>query len=127
VEVPGHALLRDARNREGATALLAFLARRRSAEVLATVGREIPTVVGAHYPPGLEDLRARLEHSSEIFTEDARSYAPKWYRFAFQDLYYRFFMTEDPSARSSLSVDDFMTELQRRTDDYRRRGGELGD
>ena len=117
-EVPGYGLLRQARQRRGAVALLRFLSERQSASLLARVGQEIPAVRGARFPAELVDLRRQLQQVEVIFSGGVPSYAPGWNRFVFQELFTPFFVHNTPEHPEYLPVDAFLRQLQRRTDRY---------
>ncbi|MCW8130779.1 MAG: carbohydrate ABC transporter substrate-binding protein [Planctomycetota bacterium] len=122
----GHALLKGGRHREGALELLRFLARRSSGEMLAKIGKEIPTIAGAPFPSELEEIRADLQAAKTIYKGGANTYAPKWAKFVWNDLYQQFFMHADERDPRYLSVEAFLKKLQQSTDAYRAQGGEAG-
>lgn len=120
--VVGDAILKGGKNRAGAIKLLAFLAKRKSAGVLAHVGKEIPSVFGAPFPTELEEIRQEYQNAKTIYREGFSNYAPKWNKFIWNDLHHRFFMIE----AKTLSVEGFLKELQEKTDAYHKDGGEAG-
>lgn len=122
----GHVLLRDGRNREGALKLLSFLCRRKSAEVLARVGKDIPPVAGAPFPIELEEVRPAFQSAGTIYRKGVTTYAPKWQKFVWKELFHDFFMFADPAHAKYLSVDEFLRRLQEQTGVYRKNQGEAG-
>jgi raffinose/stachyose/melibiose transport system substrate-binding protein len=125
-EMPGYALIRAGQNREGAVRLLRFLLRRESAELLARVGREIPAVVGAAYPPGLEQLREHLEQVEGLWSGGIQAYAPRWFKLVFHQLYHRFWLHDDAEDERFLSVDALLLQLSTRTRAHQATVGERG-
>jgi hypothetical protein len=78
------------------------------------------------YPPELADVREPLHNTRLLFDEGFTTFAPKWQKFLFEELYSSFYHNEFPGQPGYLSVEQFLTELQRRTDAYQRGGGEAG-
>lgn len=124
--ISGHALLKGGRRREGALALLSFLARRSSGETLARVGKEIPPVAGAPFPVELEEIREDVQKAKTVYKGGPGTYAPKWGKFVWNDLFQSFFMYSEPGDSHYRSVDEFLKELQKQTDAYNAQGGEAG-
>lgn len=120
--ITGHVLLKGGRNRAGAIELLRYLARRDSARILAQIGKEIPPIIGADYPPELQDIRADFTGAKTVFGETALAYAPKWNQFVFKDLYHDLFMGN----LRKQPIEDFLNALQAKTDNYHDKGSEQG-
>lgn len=124
--IGGHALLQGGRCREGALELLRFLARRKSAETLARIGKEIPPIAGAPFPPELEELRHDFQNARTVYKGGTATFAPKWVKFVWSDLFRVFFMSGDPRDPQHLTVDEFLKRLQTQTSAYQANGGEAG-
>ena len=123
--IAGHALLQDAPNRVGAIELLAFLARKESAAVLSSVGKEIPPIAGAPFPAELVEIQDMFQTAQTVYRTGFHVYAPWWNKYQWKDLYRAFFMGEKPEHAGYLTVDDFLRQLQERTDAYHEGSGEL--
>lgn len=124
--IAGHALMKAAPNREGAIKLLAFLARKESAAVLSTVGKEIPPVVGAPFPEELKEIQDFFQTAKTVYKTGFHVYAPLWHKAHWKDQYRAFFMGEKPEHSRYVTVDEFLDGLQKRTDAYNKAGGEAG-
>ena len=94
--------------------------------MLSNVGKEIPAVEGASFPLELNELASTFRSATTIYGQGAVEYAPKWVKFIWKDLYYDFFMYESSADSHFKTVDAFLMELQRKTDEYHQRGGEDG-
>jgi len=121
-----HIILKGGRCRTGAIELLRFMSRRKSAEVLAKVGKDIPAVTGAKFPVELEEVRESFQSATTIYVKDVGTYAPKWAKFIWGDLYHDFFMASEPGENGYMSVDEFLKKLQAKSKAYQDAGGEEG-
>ncbi len=124
--VTGHALFKGGRNKQGAILLLSYIAKRQSAYALASIGKEIPPIVGASFPPELEDIRQDFQSARIVYTDSVSNYAAKWFKFIHNDLFHDFFIYETPKENGYLTVDEFLRQVQKKTDEYVRQGGEKG-
>ena len=123
-EIAGYTLLKDSRRKDAAKQLLRFLSRSDSATYLAERAVEIPAVSSADYPAPLRELKAELEGVEFLYTESTQTRTPKWNKFVFHELFRPFLMAASEDASDYLSLDVFLTKLQRMSERYRQAGGE---
>jgi len=120
ITAQGHVITRQGKNHKGAVLLLKFLSSR-AAELLSRRLHYVTAQKGVPLPPELQALAPILAEAKpeDVTSEGIPMLAPKYWKFVMLETFSKFFVIR----RDNLSPEQFVQELERRSQDHYRKFG----
>lgn len=118
----GWMILKDGPQNEGAVKLLQYLTDRLGRQIALNDGNQV-TFARDPLPPELAEIADQIKNMQRVVTDGIGMHAPKWERYVFLPLHKQF-MESEPGSGEFLTAEQFGAELQKKTEQYRRDGGE---
>jgi len=124
----GLIILKDGNQRQGAIRFLQFLSgtvrqEDRWGHHIATEDGNLVAFKRDPLPAELDDLRVQLASRTRLVSNPTRAFAPNWTQYIYTQLHDDFIKTNHGEA-SYMTAGQFLQELERRTMQYNRAGGE---
>lgn len=122
IEVSGWMLLKDGNERAGAIKLLQFFSDRWGRKIAVEDGNPV-SFARDPLPADFKDIEKNIQTMKRAANEPVAEYGAKWKTYIYAQLHRDFFQAV-PGDPTYITPEAFAAELQKRTEEYRTRGGE---